>query len=860
MKLTCFTPYKYNLLKISTFLYFSQASLLAFAQPQIQEIIVTSQKREESLQDVSVSVTAIDGDKLADKGIARVEELAAYVPNLTLTETGIGTTIYIRGIGSGINQGFEQSVGMYVDGVYYGRAQLTRSPFFDMERVEVLRGPQVTLFGNNSIGGALSFTTARPTEELSATVSVTHDDQYGEKEMVFIANGAINNSARVRLAYRKFDFNGYLENLTLNRDEPKRNYDTVRLTFDFDITDSWQSLLKLEYSTFDVKGRQIRIIKDGTDAFPVNNGSGFAATLNNWIGFLGGGASFQNNATLAQMWSQGFAGGETVIDVNNEDARYANGDFSENDVENLTWINNFSLNEVDLELTLAHMAYSYDEKCDCDFSGLDFINFFAEEEYSQQSIEFRFSSPGGELIDWIAGAYYQQDDLDFNDKLGVPAEGPLKTLFEGIPVTVTDADDLVNSSAPRVFNQESQQSAIFASSTINFTDATRLILGARYSNIKKEASRSLKYTNFDGSDFLGSQTNPVFGDRLFALDTWFSLIFRSYRHEIEGELDDERVSWNVILEQDLNENNMLYASVTDGFKAGGFDVRSNSVPRDQVSTLTNTTLVSNPNDFAAGAFEFDREEALAYELGLKSNIGGFLEVNTALYYTEIKNLQTSVFDGALGFNVGNAGAATSKGIEIDGRAAFTENLFMNFSFSAADFEFTDYPNGLCTSDELLELGLTGLAVIFDPEDPSTCYNQGQSSTALGIVAGKDRKGTTNQYVADYAGSVGFIFEKELSDLLFNFSIDMNFTDDYHTTQNLDENVIQKAFEKYNARLSLGDLDDRWEIAVLGRNLTDKRTIGFSNNVPLSTTQFGTSTYYGFVSPPRQVLVQGKFNF
>ncbi len=843
--------YANSIMKIIILIYLSQLSFLTFAQPQIQEIIVTSQKREESLQDVSVSVTAIDGDKLADKGIARVEELAAYVPNLTLTETGIGTTIYIRGIGSGINQGFEQSVGMYVDGVYYGRAQLTRSPFFDMERVEVLRGPQVTLFGNNSIGGALSFTTARPTEELSATVSVTHGDQYGEKEMVFIANGAINNSARVRLAYRKFDFNGYLENLTLNRDEPKRNYDTVRLTFDFDITDSWQSLLKLEYSTFDVKGRQIRIIKDGTDAFPVNNGQGFSNN-SSWI--VGSNAvSFQGNSTLAEMWSQGFAGGETVIDVNNEDARYANGDFSENDVENLTWINNFSLNEVDLELTFAHMGYSYDEKCDCDFSGLNFVNFFAEEEYSQQSIEFRFSSPGGDLIDWIAGAYYQQDDLDFNDQLGIPSTGPIKTLFEGIPSTAAPFinSNLVDANVPRVFDQESQLSAIFASSTINFTDATRLILGARYSNIKKEASRNLTYTNFDGS-------TPS-DLKLQTMDIYYALIFRSYPHEIEGELDDERVSWNVILELDLNENNMLYASVTDGFKAGGFDVRSNSVPRDQTSSI-NSSLIIDPDGFAAGAFEFDREEALAYELGLKSNIGGFLEVNTALYYTEIKNLQTSVFDGALGFNVGNAGAATSKGIEVDGRAAFTENLFMNFSFSAADFEFTDYPNGLCTSDELLELGFVGLATKFNPEDPSTCYNQGKSSNILGIVAGKDRKGTTNQYVADYAGSVGFIFEKELSDLLFNFSIDMNFTDDYHTTQNLDENVIQKAFEKYNARLSLGDLDDRWEFAVLGRNLTDKRTIGFSNNVPLSTTQFGTSTYYGFVSPPRQVLVQGKFNF
>ena len=125
-------------------------SNLTYAQA-LEEIIVTSQKRAESLQDVSVSVTALSGEKLADGAIARLEEVTAFVPNFTLSETGIGTNIYIRGIGSGINQGFEQSVGMYFDGIYYGRAQLARSPIFDLERLEVLKGPQVTLFGNNSI-------------------------------------------------------------------------------------------------------------------------------------------------------------------------------------------------------------------------------------------------------------------------------------------------------------------------------------------------------------------------------------------------------------------------------------------------------------------------------------------------------------------------------------------------------------------------------------------------------------------------------------------------------------------------------------------------------------------------------------
>jgi hypothetical protein len=108
----------------------------------LEEIFVTAQKREESLQDVPLSVMAVSGEKLADAGIVRMDDLKAYVPNLQMTETGIANNIYIRGIGSGLNQGFEQSVSSYMDGIYRGRGHQSRMPFLDLARIEVLRGPQ----------------------------------------------------------------------------------------------------------------------------------------------------------------------------------------------------------------------------------------------------------------------------------------------------------------------------------------------------------------------------------------------------------------------------------------------------------------------------------------------------------------------------------------------------------------------------------------------------------------------------------------------------------------------------------------------------------------------------------------------
>ena len=107
----------------------------------LEEIIVTAQKRVETLQDVPISVSVLDANVLNDAGLDKIEDIQAYVPNLQMTESGISTQMYIRGIGTGNNQGFEQSVGMYIDGVYYGRQQLIRAPFFDLERIEVLRGP-----------------------------------------------------------------------------------------------------------------------------------------------------------------------------------------------------------------------------------------------------------------------------------------------------------------------------------------------------------------------------------------------------------------------------------------------------------------------------------------------------------------------------------------------------------------------------------------------------------------------------------------------------------------------------------------------------------------------------------------------
>src|SRR5690606_22255267 len=157
------------------------------------------------------------------------------------------TNLYVRGIGSGINQGFEQSVGLYIDGIYYGRAQLTRVPFMDLAQAESLRGPQAILLGNNSIAGAINLVTARPTREFESAVSLLYEPDQGEEEISAYLSGPLTERLSARLSGRYRSFDGYVKNVTLGgRDEPERDEKSLRLTLDWD-ADGWDASLKLEH-------------------------------------------------------------------------------------------------------------------------------------------------------------------------------------------------------------------------------------------------------------------------------------------------------------------------------------------------------------------------------------------------------------------------------------------------------------------------------------------------------------------------------------------------------------------------------------------------------------------------------------
>ncbi len=847
--------------------------------PVLEEIVVTARKVTESIQDAPLSVVVLDGEKLAESGVNRIEELVAYVPNFAMSETGIGTNLYVRGIGSGINQGFEQSVGLYIDGIYYGRGQLARVPFLDLAQAESLRGPQAILLGNNSIAGALNLTTTRPTDTFDASLNGLYEPEHNEQEFTGVVSGPITDRLSARLAGRYRTMDGYIDNITLgNREEPDREEKAARLTVAWD-GDTWDAALKLEHDSFDVKGRQIEIVKALPSEEIYRTGDPDAdppvAPLTSQTGFsrnTGSSDFWRENHTYLQYLDVFFDDAAIDPDTFDPDTGYtyddpsigngeldyqrgSNGDSSSNDVDAVVLNVDWQLGDYTLTSVTGYLKYDYSEICDCDFTGARQFNLLSEEAYKQWSQELRISSPAADRIHWLGGLYYQHDELDFGDQIFLPVDSGVVRLVgyatQGDPEGAFDS--LGDTSAFRNFDQNTTVSSVFGQIGMDITERWRASLGLRYTHSEKEAIRILREGDLNRRPFvLGVQPDD---DKLATGAPLFASIFNVAFHQLSGSREVDSTAFELVTDFDLTDDVMIYGSVKTGFKSGGFDARSNGEPRvfdsegNQVLSgegiLYPTSSRSAVVNIDPGSFEFEDEQAVAYEMGSKLTLlGGTAELGVAIFYTEFDDLQVSIFDGKLGFNVGNAAQATTQGIELDGRWALTDDWSLSGSLGFLDFEFDDFKGGQCNQGQQ-----PTYAANLPPDDPNYAYR------------GKcDYTGKTNQYVADWSGALALNYEHPIGELLFRSTLDVQFTDEYSPSQNLDPRIEQDAYATWNLRVALADGSERWEVAILGRNLTDEEVITYANDTPLAFSQFGSPTFYGFVDRPRSVAVQASYRF
>ena len=778
-------------------------------QVVIEEIIVTAQSREQSLQETPISVSAIAGDLLQEANIQKVQDLQFSVPNFTMTETGISTNIFIRGIGSGINQAFEQSVGYYVDGVHYPRAQQARAPFLDLERVEVLRGPQLILFGKNSIAGALNVTTAKPTDILEGYLTTTYE--FGEEELITegAISGPITDRLRGRLAARYRDADGYVRNLTLSRNEPQREDWTIRGTFEYDVMEDLTASFKAEFSDFDVLGRQIEILNEEPATVGPFTGLTYSQIL---VGAFGADASALNNTLDRQ--------------------RSSNGDFSNNKTQTYVLNVDWDVGGFEVKSISAFSKLSYDERCDCDYTGANVFLADLQEGYEQFSQEIRVTSPVTELYDFVSGLYFQTSDHTYADQIIVQ---PNSVLIPAVNQQSPGAGDLIaGTQAARNATVDADVYSAFAQVNVRPIDKLELQIGGRLSREKKVGSRTLAVQAEGGGALPALQVAAptvyagVFGitsTNLAALGpTGAFLISQLGELPVSATRKETRFSPDIKLVYEPNPDLLLYASWARGTKSGGFDFRANN------RGVSPTMLDS---------FVFEDERATNYEIGAKATLlGGAANFNISGFFTEFKDLQISIFDGTLGFNVGNAASAEVFGVELDGRWRMHEFVTLSGSLAFTDFEFKSFRNGQCYFGQTPNVDLNGDMV------PELC----------------DYTGNTNQLVSDIQGTVALDFYYPISGYRIDSTLDIFFTSKYNASNTFDPDLLQGGYATFNARVAFGPDDGMWQLAFVGRNLTNKRFIQFGGDTPLSGTTFGVQSDYAFPDRGRTISLQARVNF
>jgi outer membrane receptor protein involved in Fe transport len=789
----------------------SGAALAADATTDgIEQIIVTAQSREQRIQDTPISVSVVSGMKLQDNNIQKIQDLQQLVPNFTMTETGISTNIFIRGIGSGINQAFEQSVGYYVDGISYPRAQQARAPFLDLERVEVLRGPQTILFGKNSVAGALNITTAKPTKDFMAYATTSYEFELQEFNIEGAVSGPLSDRFRFRAAANYRDSEGYVQNLTLNRKEPQRKDYTLRGVLEYDLADNLTANFKAEYSKFDTVGRQIEILNERPATAGPFTGLTYARIL---VGAFGASPSVLNNTIDGQ--------------------RSSNGDFSNNKqqayVLNVKW----NIGEYELKSISSYSKLAYTELCDCDYTGANIFLADLSEQYKQFSQELRLTSPIRKSYDFVAGLYYQSGDHDYGDRIIVQ---PNSILIPAINARSPGAGSLLsNTQAARRATADSDLYAAFAQAKVRPFDRWELQLGGRVTHEKKTGFRTLSIQAQGGGALPAAQIGaPLVYANVFQIastnlaalgPTGAALAARYGTLPVAAQRKETRFSPDIKLVFNPSDSVMLYASWSRGYKSGGFDFRANN------RGVSPTMLAS---------FEFRDERANNYEIGTKLTLDdGRAELNLTGYYTKFDNLQISIFDGTLGFNVGNAASARVQGLEFDGRWRVHQYVTLAAGAAVTDFKFTSFRNGQCYFGQTPNVDIDG----------------------NGVAELCDYTGKTNQLVSKFQGTLSVTFHYPvMTGYQLDTTLDMFYTSKYHASNVFDPDLVQKGYATLNGRIAFGPETGRWQLAFIGRNLTDKKFIQFGGDTPLSGPTFGVNSDYAFIDRGRTVAIQARLSY
>lgn len=801
---------------------------------QLEEIVVTAQKRTESLQDVPISITTLDGAKIDQVGIANLEDLSAYVPNLMLSENAVATSIILRGVGPGANQSYEQSVGLFVDGVHLPKGRQTRTGLFDLERVEVLRGPQGTLFGKNTLAGAVNVTSAtpRPGDETSGKLSYGVQSHDGQTIEAAIA-GSIGDNFAMRFAFKDHEDDGYLTNSLIGGvDGPTTDETLWRLSATWQPSDN----TTVEFKHAEGEHKRVggtAIISELDRVQNVGAATGLAfAVINAFFPSVAPNVASGAQDPLRDAISLGGNALAASLGRGTVPGEKPEGTDTENSDTSLNIEHEFD-NGMTFTSVTGYSQYEYEDGIDADFLPIRFIGRSDISEFDQFSQEFRLASDPSEKFSYITGAYFTNgtQEIDrvvaFDGTLGLPTGlTPLigfRTLL-AVPATTTAALGLpfgVNGFTSfdqigRVSNwkQETTAMALFFQGEYQITDNLSLTAGLRYTEEDKDAYATTRITD-DTSGLATPSSSPFVGPTIRGVAP------TTFDHSFVDSRSTDQVIPAINLKWNKSDESQFYISYSEGFKSGGFNAVDDQAPNLEPgqSNVVDGLVHTVPGT----GWSYEDETAKSLEIGGKHTLAdGSMNLNWALFTSDYDDQQISTFVG-IGFEVRNAASSNVDGLEIDWRWQATDNLMISANVALLDASYGSFPRAGCTA--LQQSAIAGGATSFDGCTVNIIDGR--------PVANQDLAGAPLTHAPDYSGSLSVSYDRPIGDNWNYFlGVDVNFTDDYLLTGDLDPLDQQAGFEKVN--FQTGFRSDSWEFMVFGRNVTDELTASGGFDVPLLT--------------------------
>ncbi|MEM8935013.1 MAG: TonB-dependent receptor [Pseudomonadota bacterium] len=732
----------------------------AFAQDDT--ILITARKKAEDLQDVPLSVTVNQGDDLRQGIVTDLGDMTDSTPSITVARNPTSDVLYIRGIGSGGSVGFQQSVGTFVDGVYRGRGPSARSAFLDLERIEILRGPQPVYFGNSTIGGAFNIVSKGPSDEFEADLVTSYEFLADEWVTEIGVGGPITETIGFRFAYNHTESDGWLVDLTNDERVPRTNNDSFRGTIAFEPTDNFDATLKIEYAENIEEGGRLQVLNCGPETSPADYTPFCNPPLFSAPGFED---DFDKNLSRGGVFSNG---------LEQEDI---------NDLENLNgaFTMNYDLNDsITVTSVTGFVDYENIRRFDVDSSPLAVAYGNRIEDFRQWSQELRLQSSGDGPLSYLLGFYFEDGTLNY-----------MNNSFNEPPSLETAG----------MFDQDQRTIAIFGSANYEITDQLHLYFGGRWTNVDTEALKEQTIFLFDGTPapppVVAAFSNPLISPN------------PNDNHSLPGDRSDSDFNPAVEVKYYPTDGIMLYASYKEAFKTGGFD------PNIQLEVLADPT----PDD-ANGGFEFDPETVKAWEIGAKTELfDNALTLNVAAFRTTFTDLQEQLYDVAsAAFITSNVGEARSQGVEAEAVWRATPSLRLDLNLTFLDSTYLDFDGAACNGAE---------SAAFVPAFPGDQCRQS--------IAGQN-----TAYAPDISGSVGYNLNTPLTgDLNLVSNGRVSFSSEFGVLQNPEPEEIQGSFAKVDFRAGVQGNDGKWEVAFVGKNLTDELTFRFRGPLPGNTGEFVT---------------------